>query len=375
MNGERTPLYTQIYSFLRDQMESGKWQEGFKLPSENQLCRKFDVSRITVRGAMTQLVEEGFIYRIQGRGSFVAGKDKTKEPVRYAPRSAQLQQAESSLPLIAVIVPRLSGLLITGIISGLNEGLAFSSYRILLLLSDGVLEKEDEMLREALALGAQGIVVYPTEGRVYNETMLRLSLDRFPIVVIDRYLSGVPTNCVCSDHYSGAYEATEHLLQLGHRNIAFVTTPFGDTTSSIEERLGGYRQAMNDYSVVIERSFIQVLSADEELRAFLDQHREMTALFAINEQLGLRLIKAADDTERVVPDDLSVVFFDDYAHSEFARIPPTCVTQDGEQIGRDTAALLLELLEQPEHERERKLIRVPTRLKIRQSTKARQQPI
>ncbi|MCL6459282.1 MAG: GntR family transcriptional regulator, partial [Gorillibacterium sp.] len=63
---KRTPLYTQVRAYVLDQIKMGKWGEGRRLPSETQLCKQFDVSRITIRNAMAKLVEEGIVYRVQG---------------------------------------------------------------------------------------------------------------------------------------------------------------------------------------------------------------------------------------------------------------------------------------------------------------------
>jgi GntR family transcriptional regulator, arabinose operon transcriptional repressor len=358
---KRTPLYSQVRDYVLDQIRTGKWREGRRLPSENQLCKQFDVSRITIRSAMAKLVEEGIVYRVQGRGTYIGKYSGEKEPIRYAspPR-------ESDGPLlIALIVPKLRGLLMTRLAEGVEAGLDSSRYRILMLTTDYSQSREDERLKEAIKAGAQGIIIYPSDGQTYNEGMLRLTLDRYPIVVIDRYLRGVETNCVCSDHYTGAYEATEHLLRLGHRRIAFVSPPCAGTTS-LEERLEGYRQALNDYGVIFDKTRVLEQKDSEAIEAFLNEQSDLTALFAANEEIGLASIRAAEKGGSSVPGQLSVIFFDDYDHSSDARIPPTCVAQQGEQIGNEAAKRILSLIENPLQNRA--MIRIPTKLIVRNST-------
>jgi GntR family transcriptional regulator of arabinose operon len=360
-SSKRTPLYTQVRDYVLDQIRSGKWGEGRRLPSENQLCMQFDVSRITIRSAMAKLVEEGIVYRIQGRGSYVGQYAGEKEPIRYASPSPE----GNSLLLVAMLIPKLRGLLMTRLVEGVEAALESSRYRILLLTTDYSQAIEEEKLKEAMRAGAQGIIVYPSDGQTYNEGMLRLSLDRYPIVVIDRYLRGVETNCVCSDHYTGAYEATEHLLQLGHRRIAFVTSPYMGTTS-LEERFEGYRQALNDYGIIFDKKRVLEQMEPAAIDAFLHEQSDLTALFATNEDIGTALLRAAEESGRAVPEQLSVIFFDDYEHSGGARIPPTCVAQQGERIGNEAARRLLSLMEDPLQDRSS--IRVPTRLIVRSST-------
>ncbi|MCQ6560763.1 GntR family transcriptional regulator [Paenibacillus mendelii] len=355
---KRTPLYSQVRDYVRDQIQQGKWKEGHRLPSETQLSRQFDVSRITIRSALTQLVDEGIIYRIQGRGSFVTMNEQSGEPVRY-------QKAEEELQLIAFMIPRVEGRFTTSLLTGVDNELAHSKYRIMLLRTNDSQEAEEQLLHEAVRSGVKGIIVYPADGQTYNETMLRLSMDRFPIIVIDRYLRGVDTNCVCSDHFAGAYAATEHLLKLSHREIAFISTSFTGTTS-LEERLEGYKQALADHGVAFDRRRVLDCAEPEAIRRFLSEQSGLTALFAANDGVGLASIRAAEAIGKSVPEQLSVVFFDDYDHAEDAKIPPTCVAQQGVEIGRQSAQRLLSLLERPNQERIR--IRVPAQLIVRRST-------
>ncbi|UVI28258.1 GntR family transcriptional regulator [Paenibacillus spongiae] len=355
---KRTPLYSQVRDYVMDQIRQGKWKEGRRMPSETQLSKQFDVSRITVRGALTRLVEEGVIYRVQGRGTFVTTEGLEGEPVRYEKTGNEPQ-------LIAFMIPRVDNRFTTSLLNGIDDELANSNYRMLLLRTHDSQKKEEELLHEAVRSGVKGIIVYPADGQTYNETMLRLAMDHFPIVVIDRYLRGVDTNCVCSDHYAGAYAATEHLLQLSHREIGFVTTVFTGTTS-LEERLEGYKQALADYGVAFDRRRVLDSAVPEDIRSFLSEQSDLTALFAANEGVGLASIRAASAIGKSVPEQLSVVFFDDYDHAEDARIPPTCVSQQGEEIGRQSAKRLFALLERPIQDRIS--IRVPARLIVRRST-------
>jgi len=352
---KRTPLYTQVRDYVLDHIKAGKWREGSRLPSENQLCKMFDVSRITIRSAMDKLVEEGIVYRVQGRGSYVAQFKGEKEPVRYESVSPQL---------VALLVPEMRGLLITRVAEGVASELEHTRYRMLLLTTGHSQEKEERKLEEAMQAGAKGIIVYPSEGQTYNEKMLKLALNRYPIVVIDRYLRGVETNCVCSDHYAGAYEATTHLLKLGHRRIAFATTPYYGTTS-LEERLEGYRQALNDHGVIFDKNRVYEIEEPDDVQAFLSE-ADMTALFAANEHIGTAAIRAAEACGKSVPGQLSVIFFDDYEYADDARIPPTCVAQQGEQIGREAAKRLLSIMAEPQQAR--LSIRLPVRLIVRSST-------
>ncbi|MFC5651473.1 GntR family transcriptional regulator [Paenibacillus solisilvae] len=351
------PLYTQIRSYIEDHIRTGRWREGHRLPSETHLARQFEVSRITVKNAMSKLVEEGIIYRIQGRGTFVA-MNEGGEPLRY-------KKGASSAGMIAFLIPRLDNRFTMNLLRGIERTLSEANIRILYLSTHDDDQREEQLLQEAIDTGVKGIIIYPVDGETYNETILRLTMDRFPIVVIDRYLKGIDTNCVCSDHRGGAYQATEHLLISGHRHIVFITSLFKGTTS-LEERLEGYKQALAEYQVPFRRQYVVESTDSMSFRHLLLEHPEVTAAFAANEGIGQKVIEAAESIGRQIPNNLSVVFFDDYERSEAARIPPTCVLQQEEEIGRQAAQLLLTLIENPQQPR--RSLRVPTQLMVRHST-------
>lgn len=372
----RTPMYAQVCAYIRDKIREGKWKDGSRLPSENQLAQQFDVSRITIRGAMEQLVEEGAVYRIQGRGTFVAEAGTGKEPVRYASPDVTIRRetvqyagpdasAHKELDLIALLIPALAGQLMTEIVRGVEEALSETRYRMLLITTGHSQQKEEIKLQEAIAAGASGMIVYPTVGYAYNEELLRLSIDRFPIVMIDRYVRGVEMNCVCSDHYRGAYEAVRHLLERGHRRIGYVTYKAYGTTS-LEERLDGYRQALSDWGVVYDKSCLLELSDPAEMADFLRVQDDITALFIAQGELSRLVLEAAEQCGRTVPKQLALVRFDDYEAAADARLPLTCVAQQGELIGQEAISRLLSIIADPRQERQ--LIRLPTKLVIRASS-------
>jgi DNA-binding LacI/PurR family transcriptional regulator len=228
-------------------------------------------------------------------------------------------------------------------------------------------------------MGVKGILIFPVDGESYSEELLRLSLNKFPIVVIDRYLRGVETNCVCSDHVGGAYDAVTHLIEQGHTNIAFVAVNY-KTTTSLEDRLAGYERALAKHHIPIDhqRCLFELLAGREQegqrmetkaiVRSFLERNSGTTAVFAATVASGIAVLGAAEELGIRVPEQLSVFFFDDYEFSGVSRIPPSCVVQQETEIGVEAAKLLLSVMDNPLQDR--KKVVLPTRLVIRQSTAA-----
>ncbi|RED76895.1 GntR family transcriptional regulator [Cohnella phaseoli] len=373
----RVPLYTQIRKYIQDQIQQKLWLPGERIPSESELVNQFGVSRITVKNALSELIEEGLIFRVQGRGSFVS-KDVSGEPSIYLSPA----KTNKKKPLIAFLMPRLDNLFTAQLLSGVEKEITKQGYRLLFCRTEDSLKMEKETLREVIQQDVKGIIIFPVEGETYNEEILRLTLSEFPLVVVDRYLRGIETNCVCSNNIEGAHEATSHLISLGHTRIGFVSTVYHGTTS-IEDRLSGYEKALADHQIAIDRGLQldhfdnkqmnHILNqgiVDEaiklEIKEFLQKNREMTALFAINSAVGLSIIETATEMGIRVPEDLSVVFFDNFELSALSRIPPTCVSQQEEELGGEAVKLLQSIIKNPKQER--RMVLLPTKLIVRKST-------
>lgn len=374
-HSQRIPMYKQIREYILDLIRENSWRPNDRIPSENELAEKFNVSRITIRGALSKLIEEGLIYRVQGKGSFIssfpAGEAAIYEPQRDKDRR-----------IIAYLMPRLDNLFTANLLSGIESEVSKNGYRLIFCKTHDSRETETKLLREMIEMNVEGIIIYPTAGESYNEEILKLSLNNFPLVVVDRYLRGVETNCVCADNLEGAKAATNHLVELGHSKIGFISYP-AQTTTSIEDRLIGYETALAERNIPIDHRLkcLQmdmkqanlILSegqADEvskrQIVSFLQSNPDLTAVFAVNSAIGLTTMEAVKDLGIRIPHDLSVVFFDDYEASAFSSIPPTIISQQELQLGIEAAKLMVSLLDEPKQER-RKIL-TPTKLIVRNST-------
>ncbi|QGQ94017.1 GntR family transcriptional regulator [Paenibacillus psychroresistens] len=364
----RVPLYTQIREYVLDKINKKVWKPGDRLPSENEFAAQFDVSRITVKNALSQLIDENLIYRVQGKGSFVS-TNTAGEPIIFHSDPATSDNKEKQL--VAYLMPRLENTFTAQLLNGIENELTRLDYRLIYCKTYDSQEKEKQILREVIELGVKGIIIFPVDGETYNEEILRLTMNEFPLVVVDRYLRGIETNCVCSDNVEGARIATAHLISHGHSRIGFVSTAYQGTTS-IEDRLIGYEKALAECNIPVEHRLRQVHfdaetvnsilkdgvaepSIKEEIQSFLQQNSDMTAIFAINAAMGLTVIDAAKEMGISVPEKLSVIFFDNYELAALSAVPPTCVSQKEKEMGEEAARLLVSIMHNPKQER-RKII-------------------
>lgn len=357
----RIPMYIQLKTYMMSQIQQGLWKPGDKIPSENELAEQFNVSRITVKNALNGFVNQGLIYRIQGKGSFIA--DNAALPLMPFDPVASLESC------IAFLMPRLDNLFTANLLTGIEQELADHGYHVVFKLTHDRQEAEIKLLKELTQLGMKGIIIYPVEGETFNNEILKLTLGNYPLVIVDRYLRGLDANCVSSDNFAGAYEATKHLTSLGHTNISFLSTPIMGTTS-IEDRLHGYEQALSDAGLSIEYRLRLVLdnrlSIYEQIKQYILNHPDVTAIVATTSTIGQFAMKAARDLNLVVPRDLSIVCFDNQEKSELSEIPLTYVDQNEKNIGREAAKLVLSLIQNPNQERSN--LTFPCQLIVRGST-------
>jgi len=351
---KNAPLYIQLRSYIWQQIQQQHWKNGDRLPTEKELAERFNVSRITIRNALQALVEDGFIYRIQGKGTFVAAE-------RGRPAIADAASRDTP-PCIAFLIPRLNNRITAQLLSSVEDVLSGSGFQLIFCKTHDSQQIEKQKIRELLRLGVKGFIIYPVEGESYNEEILQLTLSKFPVVVIDRYLRGIETNCVCSDNFGGAYSAIEHLIRSGHRKIAMVTSPYEGTTS-LEDRLSGYERALEDHRLPVDRSLIFDCTDFSAIPSFLQDHPEVTAIFAGNTDVGVELVRSAERLGIGIPGQLAVVFYDEPEYPDLLKYPFTIIEQNQPEIGRNAARLLLSIMENPYQTRTK--ITVPTKLVVR----------
>ncbi len=191
-----------------------------------------------------------------------------------------------------------------------------------------------------------------------------------PVVAVDHnaHSSTLPT--VDSENLQGAVAATRHLLDLGHRRIGFLAGRRDLESARLRER--GYREALTAAGIVIDESLVQVAgydaeTASEPARRLLELERP-SAIFAANDVTALQTVRIAQSLGLRVPDDVSVVGFDNVPESALGEPPLTTIEQPIQQMGREAVRLLLELIDEPTLAPAR--IVLPTRLVVRQSTRA-----
>ena len=262
------PKYLQIYEQIYKNIETGFYQPGAKLPSEKELSQNYAVSRITSKKALEMLADQGYIVRQPGRGSFVRHPGGT---YRQKPK-----EGSAVMRRIGVVTETLGRSFGLKIFETIERTAGENHCLILPRFTYGFPDAEERAIEELLESGVDGVIVTASHGTDINRGLLRLVMDRVPLVLVDRFLKGIPAPFVGSDNVGSTLRATDYLLELGHRGISFITRPYVNTFS-IEDRVSGFVRSHAEHGVAIDESKwitdIESVQAGHDTREYIEHCR------------------------------------------------------------------------------------------------------
>lgn len=326
------PIYRQIADQLRQKILDNEFSEDRKLPSNRELALLYKVNHLTVRQALKSLEQEGMINIAHGRGAFLVGTSP-----------ARLQTA--------LILPSL-GQEQSGMISSAVRNDLSAEAVIHVLDYHNQPHEELQCIERISQEGYNSAIIYSSMQGEPLRHLLKMLVEGFPFVVIDRCFGDIPTSCVLSDNRKGGYLATKHLLSKGCRRIACVTTDI----PSVQNRFDGYSEALAEHGIVVRPELLVHLEpeGDTEETAttkLLKSGAKPDAIFYYNDYQALTGMKQIKAAGLKIPDDIRVIGFDDLTMGRFSDPTLTTIKQDHEKIGREAVRLLLDLVKMPANQR------------------------
>ncbi|NQX62253.1 GntR family transcriptional regulator [Paenibacillus qinlingensis] len=350
MSTDSRPIYERIYETLREEILQRKYNIGDRVPSEKELADDYNVSRITSKKALEMLAEVGLIVRKPGKGSFVAEEGDPSAEVLSSEERAKHT-------LIGLVITDFGNTFGTEMIYGMERASADNDSFLVLRRSFGLPENEEKAIRSFLELGVDGIIVFPAQGEFYNAEILKLVIQQFPLVLVDRHLKGVAAASISTDNISAARTGTDYLLDLGHKQICLLTPPPMDTTA-IEDRIEGFVRAHAERGVLVDRSLWldEIMSTlpnsfhqpnmdqdIEMIKAHLRSNPQITALFAIEYNIALLAKAAVEQMGLQIPGDISILCFDSPSTTLGSGYRFTHMIQNEDEIGKLAVENVLKL--------------------------------
>ena len=319
---------------------SGVLPPGHRLPTERAIEQEFGVSRITAVRALSLLMEEGLIERIQGSGSYVKG------PMR---------KNDAALRVVSLISPiRNEGREIE-LIKGIENRLRHAGFLLSVSNSRDSLDIERQIVK-SVQDKVQGLIIYPVSSIENLDLFQGLTNMHHPVVYVDRYPMSLPCTYVSCDNFDGGYRIGKAFLERGHTRIALIYHDIVGLTSD-RDRFNGFMKAMGEGNVPRDRVRIISMPKEDSAESIHRVLRELysdvwgsrdncpSAVFTFNDHIALRLMDCIRKTrEYVLPASFLLAGFDDLAGPEDG-IPFLTMHQDYQTIGEKAAELLLEKIE------------------------------
>ncbi|POA27862.1 MULTISPECIES: LacI family DNA-binding transcriptional regulator [unclassified Pseudomonas] len=275
----------------------------------------------------------------------------------YVPSAVARSLKAKTTATIGLLVPNSLNPYFAELARGIEDYCERNGYCVILCNSDDNPDKQRSYLRVLLEKRIDGLIVASAGGD--SGLAQGLAGVRTPMVIVDRGLEGLDADMVRIDHEYGAYLATRHLLELGHRDIATIGGPAH--TSVAQMRLAGYCRALKEAGVevpgewMLESDFTSI-GGYNAATMLLEKHPP-SAIFAGNDMIGIGVLRAAAERNIRVPSELSVIGFDDIQMSRYVYPALTTVGQSILELGEMAAEVLLRRIATPELATDQRIVR------------------
>jgi len=341
------PKYYQLKEILCHDIKAKKIKPGERLLSEHQLAQAYKVHRLTVRQAITVLVHEGLVYREQGRGTFVE-KAKTDKEIDIC----IVYNSAASYPAYNPFFWFIHSYTLQGIIQGSKR----FKCNINLI---------DSSLKNAFYNNSKGVIAIGGGTKLIKELKDKV---RFLVVAYYPYPK-TQCNNVITDWEKAGYDGAMHLINLGHKRIAYLDLEEPTSDLKVCQRRLGYKKALEERGIYSEQLIrpcsLKEESIDDAVFSLLDSKPAPTAIFTSNDFKALGAIKAIQKRGLRVPEDIAVVGYDDMPEARSSTPSLTTLHIPRYECGYESVRLLKQLIRG--EKKEPQTIVVPSKLIVRES--------
>lgn len=323
------------------------------------IAAKTGLSTTTVSRVLNGKAEQ---YRIS-KNSQQRIKEAAKE-LNYTPNqfAANLRTGKSGT--LALIIPSLNNPFFAGIASEINTELRKLDYTTFISDSDENPEIEKMELQHLMARNIEGLIIVPCGDQW--EHIKSLHDHGLPTVCIDRYFEDLDIPYVSTDNYSGAVTATKHLIENGHSVITCIQGVQHSTPNRL--RVKGFKDAMKEVGLENESIVGDDFTFQNgylETKLLLQQKERPTAIFTLSNTIAMGCMKALKEENIRVPDDISLITFDDHPYLDYLSTPLSCIAQPVSDISKIAVKFLFSKIRNQDVKTSQVLLR-PT-MKLRDS--------
>lgn len=275
--------------------------------------------------------------------------------------------------IIGVIVPNITHYFTATIVRGILEQASMQGYRVIISESNNDVKKQNEMFHTMIQFGVDGILASLTKMTRDIGNILPI-IDTLPLILFDKVSDKIPCTQITINDEEAAFNAIEHLINIGKKRIAIIKEREFSYTS--EKRFAGYLRALKEHQIEIDEKII--ISVDD---ISLQQGKRMAnillslkerpdAIFAITDSAAIGVIQTLNKFNIKIPEDIAVVGFSNSKHAKIIEPNLTTVNQPGNTIGKTATKYLIQEIENEDDTdlMVKKTIEIKTELIVRAST-------
>lgn len=271
--------------------------------------------------------------------------------------------------MIGVVIPQLNNIFMTSIITVIEDILRTHGYAVIVCDTAKDEKREDEVIQFLVNKMVDGIILLTTSK---DANGLDLAINRnIPVVLIDRKIERLcdRVDMVLVDNFKAAYNSIDYLIKNGHKRIGLIIGP-NEIYTSKQRRLG-YEAALEANGISVDRDLI--INTDFTIQGGYDSmvkllgKKQVTAVFVTNYEMTLGTILALNDKNIKIPEEMSIIGFDNLQLAQVVKPRLTIVTQPWEEIGRYAAELILRRMKNPKEDEKAKVVTLATELETAES--------
>jgi GntR family transcriptional regulator of arabinose operon len=339
--------YVIIEDYFKKQIASGQIKIGEKISSEAELSKQFNLSRQTVRNAISNMVDAGLLYSVQGKGTFVRNKILSKNKTFLIGFGTQYYNNYSIFPKI---------------ISGISEQIEPHGYSIIISETQNTFEGEARCLQSFIDKNVDAIIMEPCKTALPNinaSMYYEFARRGIPIVFFNGYRKDMDCSFVVANDEMGGYNAAKHLIERGHRDISMF---FKYDDIQGHERFRGACRALNEYGIsLVDKNVLWLSTEDYPYfwgldntdddrfdKQFYGCFSRSTAMIVYNDFIAAKAIQLLKLKGQEVPNDYSIISFDDTRQVSTSSGFATSVEHPSLLMGQELGKAIMAILRNPE---------------------------
>jgi DNA-binding LacI/PurR family transcriptional regulator len=325
------PQYFQLQTWLIEQIEQGIFKPHDKIPTEAEISQITGLARATIRQAVQNLVNMGYLNRKRRLGTFVIDREREI----------------SKKTIIGVLVPDIRSGYSPELARGAGDEAAKNKHSVILCNTDDLFVKADFHADQLIEHGVSGVIFVPTAASDEKNSLIleKFRRKKIPVVLADRQIPGIKIDSVTTDNFEGAFTLTNYLIRKGHRCIAITLSTLFSTE---RERLHGYKKALEDVNIPFDPTLIFTVNEPfsetrylKYARRILSKNDKMSAIFAGHDRIAYVIYSVALQMNLQIPADISLVGYDDLPFTNAHPVSLTTIHQPIYEIGQESMKLIL----------------------------------